>query len=547
MEYMDEMAEYVKSLGIEHNVTAAYSPQSNGVAERINRTLFDMVCPMLDSSGAPLELWSEALHTACYIRNRLPSRLLNGRCPHEAWTGSKPNVAHIRKFGSLVCCHIPKKSGRKKLDDKALRTYLVGYQSNGIYRVYHPETKSIRITRDLTIHETEFINARHTVKPSRLFHISDNEEAASQSEITSSPILEDSITVMPPNAPTPVPTEATNADTARPRLNYRQRRYLTWMAAKMARAYISSIWPTNYREAMNREDAKQWEQAIQAEYESIMRNNVWTLVPRPANVKVVKTCWVLRIKDNGRYKARFCAKGFTQRWGEDYDETFAPVAKYNSVRTLFALMAGRKGAKVHQMDVNTAFLYSPLAEKVYIEQPEGLEIPGKENWVCKLNRALYGLKQSPRAWFSLIAPTLVDFHFQQCEADPCIFVYTNVKGEKTYIALYVDDFLIAGENDNDIATIKDRLAGRFDMKDLGIAEKFLGMEIEYGEDGSVKLHQEQYLHNLLQRHGMQDCNSISTPLDTSVKLTKALDSDSLANSKEYASIVGGLMFAACVT
>ena len=125
-------------------------------------------------------------------------------------------------------------------------------------------------------------------------------------------------------------------------------------------------------------------------------------------------------------------------------------------------------------------------------------------------------------------------------------MHTNVKGEKTYIALYVDDFLIAGENADDIATIKSRLAERFDMKDLGIAEKFLGMKIEY-EDGSVKLHQEQYLCDLLKRHGMQDCNPISTPLDTSVKLTKAVDSDTLADSKEYASIVGELMFAACVT
>src|SRR2546423_9100174 len=278
-----------------------------------------------------------------------------------------------------------------------------------------------------------------------------------------------------------------------------------------------------------------------------MRNNIWTLVPRPANVKVVKTRWVLRIKDNGRYKACFCAKGFTQRWGEDYDETFAPVAKYNSVRTLFALIAGRKGAKVHQMDVNTAFLYSPLSEEVYIEQPEGLEVPGRENWVCKLNRALYGLKQSPRAWFFLIAPTLVDFDFQQCKADSCIFVHTNANGEKTYIALYVDDFLIVRENEDDIAMIKGLLAERFEMKDLGIAERFLGMEIEYEEDGSVKLHQEQYLHNLLKRHRMQDCNPLSIPLDTSVNLIKAIDSDHLANSKEYTSIVGGLMFAACVT
>ena len=199
------------------------------------------------------------------------------------------------------------------------------------------------------------------------------------------------------------------------------------------------------------------------------------------------------------------------------------------------------------MDVNTAFLYSLLDEIVYVEQPEGFVIPGKEDFLCLLRKALYGLKQSPRAWLHVIAEVLTDFDFKQSTSDPCIWIHKNANGERTYIALYVDDFLIAGENRDDITTIKGRLAERFDMKDLRIAEKFLGMEIEYGEDGSVKLHQKQYLHNLLQRHGMQDCNSISTPLDTSVKLTKALNSDSLANSKEYASIVGGLMFAACVT
>src|SRR5437763_13793796 len=191
------------------------------------------------------------------------------------------------------------------------------------------------------------------------------------------------------------------------------------------------------------------------------------------------------------------------------------------------------------MDVDPAFLCSLLSQEVYIEQPEGLEVAGKENWVCKLNRALYGLKQSPRAWFSLIAPTLVNFNFQQCEADSCIFVHTNANGEKTYIALYVDDFLIAGENEDDIATIKGLLVERFERKDLGIAEKFLGIEIEYGEDGSVKLHQEGYLYNLLKRHGMQDCNPISIPLDTSVKLTRATNVEPLADSKENARIVGG--------
>ena len=199
------------------------------------------------------------------------------------------------------------------------------------------------------------------------------------------------------------------------------------------------------------------------------------------------------------------------------------------------------------MDVNTAFLYSDLDEVVYVEQPEGFEEPGKEDWVCLLNKALYGLKQSPREWFMRIASVLVGYSFKQCDADPCIFVHTNDKGEKTYIALYVDDLLIAGENEDDIAEIKRLLAAEFDMKDLGIAKKFLGMQIEYGVDGSIKIHQEQYIRELLKRHGMEDCNPVDTPLDTSIKLMATTDADALADPTEYASIVGGLMFAACVT
>ena len=147
---------------------------------------------------------------------------------------------------------------------------------------------------------------------------------------------------------------------------------------------------------METEDAKQWELAMKKELESIKKNETWTLVPRPKNAKVVKSRWVLRTKDNGIYKARFCAKGFTQRWGEDYDETFAPVTKYPSIRTLFSILAGRK-AEIHQMDVNTAFLYSTLDETVYVEQPEGFEVPGKEDFMCLLRKALYGLKQFPRS------------------------------------------------------------------------------------------------------------------------------------------------------
>lgn len=570
-EYMGEMIEYVKSQGIEHNPTAGYSPQSNGVAERMNRTLFDKACTMLDASGAPLELWAEAILAAAYIRNRLPSQALNGKTPHEAWTGQKPSIGHIRKWGCKVYRHINKKTGRKKLHKKSMMGFLVGYQSGGIYRIYHPGTKEFKISRDVIFSEKQFFDSRkvndkvddilstsideiengssHEDESDSVGESGDEEQQADNV----SPIIHNEITVQPlstaPNATAPPNTPAQPSPAAAPPPkppNRRTRR----MIAKAFKAVVKGNWkwPRNFREAMEAEDAQQWKIAMQKEYDSIMRNDTWILVPRPKDAKVVKSRWVLRIKDiNNLYKARFCAKGFTQRWGEDYDETYAPVAKYTSIRTLFALLAGRKNTKVHQMDVNTAFLNSDLDEVVYVEQPEGFVVPGKEDFVCLLRKALYGLKQSPRAWFQLIATVLVDFDFQQSESDPCIFVHKNANGECTYIALYVDDLIIAGDNEEDIVTIKQRLSERFDMKDLGIARRFLGMEIEYGKDGSIKIHQNRYIQQLLERHGMGDCNPAITPMDTSVKLSSITSEEAPADAREYASIVGGLMFAACVT
>jgi Pol polyprotein, beta-barrel domain len=156
-EYHGEMETNLKGTGIENQSTAAYSSQSNGVSERMNRTLMDMVRPMLEGSGAPSMLWGEAVITACYIKNRLPSRALkDGRTPHEAWTGEKPYLGHIKKFGCAVYAYVPKKL-RKKLDPKPTKRILVGYESeSGLYRVYHPQKSKVVTSRDLIICEDEF-------------------------------------------------------------------------------------------------------------------------------------------------------------------------------------------------------------------------------------------------------------------------------------------------------------------------------------------------------------------------------------------------------
>jgi hypothetical protein len=580
-EYHKEMEALLKGTGIEHQETAPYSPQSNGVSERMNRTLMDMVCPMLEASSAPLELWAEAVAAACYIKNRLPTRALDGKTPYEAWTGEKPRVDQLRKFGCVVYRHIPKKR-RRKLDQKSMRGILVGYESDsGMYRVYHPQINRVAITRDVIICENDFSAATSFSEAVR-------ERLTGKKPTRSSVTIEDDDDVMPPppilrtnepqayenpnepqapeNPPSPAanvvdePVAQTNVQPMASRNQARQLRDMPRVPYKGMEASASAFMalsveslPRNYKEAMRRTDAKQWEHAMDDEFGSIEKHDCWELIPPPKRkgrrkTKIVGSRWVYNIKESGLHKARFVAKGYTQRWGIDYDETFAPVAKYTSIRTLIALAAGsKKRTEIHQMDVKTAFLNGPLKERIYIRQPEGYEIPGKEDWVYLLKRSLYGLKQSNRVWYEDIAPALEGFDFEKCKADSSIFVYVNPNGEKTYIALYVDDFLITSENEDDLKTIKRRLSETYEMKDLGVAKRFLGMQIEYGDDGSIKIHQEDYLRKLLTRHGMKDCNPVTTPMDTSVKLLATTDSDALADEKEYASIVGGIMFAAVVT
>src|SRR5205814_5335400 len=160
MEYIGEMIDYVKSKGVEHNPTAAHSSQSNRIAERMNRTSFDMACPMLDTAEASLKLWAKAILTACHIHNRLPSQSLDGKLPHEAWTGKKPTISHVHKFGCAAYRYINKKTGRKKLHKKSMIGYLVGYDSTGIYRIYHPSTKTIKVSRDVIFSEDKFFGVR---------------------------------------------------------------------------------------------------------------------------------------------------------------------------------------------------------------------------------------------------------------------------------------------------------------------------------------------------------------------------------------------------
>lgn len=305
--------------------------------------------------------------------------------------------------------------------------------------------------------------------------------------------------------------------------------------------------PDTWSEAMSGEYQKQWEQAAQAEYDSLMENNTWTLCELPKDRKAIGNKWVFKVKYRSdgsieKFKARLVAKGYSQQEGIDYNETFAPVAKFNSIRTLMALIA-IYGMDLHQMDVVTAFLNGKLKEEIYMLQPEGFT-KGK-NMVCRLNNTLYGLKQSGREWYLEIHIELIKQGFTRSQADFSIYI---LNGGEVIIALYVDDLLIASKDVSKINKVKEDLAKKFKMKDLGEAHYCLGIEVMRDKaKACVTLSQRRYIDTILKRFQMEDCKAVSTPMDPGVKLSKDMSPQTDEEIQEMANIpyqkaIGSIMY-----
>jgi hypothetical protein len=224
------------------------------------------------------------------------------------------------------------------------------------------------------------------------------------------------------------------------------------------------------------------------------------VVLRPVGKSIVTSRWLYKTKyaaDGSieKHKAWFVACGFSQVEGVDYDETFALVTRYTSIRSIVAIMA-EMGWSIHQMDVKTTFLNGFIEEEVYIEQPQGFEVMERDSHVCFLRKALYGLKQAPRAWYSRIDAYLLQMGFEKSEADPNL--YYIIRGEDTLILiLYVDDLFIIGA-DLLIADCKLGLASEFDMTYIGLMHYFLGMEV-WQEEGHIFLGQGKYAADILSR------------------------------------------------
>ena len=277
-------------------------------------------------------------------------------------------------------------------------------------------------------------------------------------------------------------------------------------------------------------------EAMTKEMSSLKANNVYDLTELPKDRKPVGSKWVFKrkIKADGsveRYKARLVAQGFSQKAGQDYDETFCPVVRFESIRSIVA-MAASNGMLLHQMDVTSAFLNGDLDEEVYMEQPEGFQVKGKEHLVCKLKRSLYGLKQAPRCWNMTLDHQLKKMGFVQTSSDPCLYI--NLEGELFVIAVYVDDMVLATKNKKKLEEVKRALCAQFEVKDLGELHYILGVTVnQIHEKNSIWIGQPAYTASIIEKFGMENAKSVATPVSSGVKLVKATEKDELIDAGLY--------------
>lgn len=304
--------------------------------------------------------------------------------------------------------------------------------------------------------------------------------------------------------------------------------------------------PQPYKEAANSLYLSGWKNAMEEELNSLRENDTFEITTLPEGKHPVGGKWVYAIKEDfegtRRFKARYVAKGYNQVKGIDYKETFAPTANITSIRILMQLVV-QNDLIVHQMDVKTAYLHAPIAEEIYLEQPEGFEVLSDtgEKLVYKLKKSLYGLKQSGRNWNKVLHEYLVENDFVQNSSDHCVYK-KQIKNDMIIVIIWVDDLIMAASDTHLLNQFKEVMQKKFRMKDLGKISYFLGIHFEQKE-GEIKMSQDKYISKMLERFGMVNCKPRSTPCEQKLEY----NSSEAVDPKNYREIVGSLIYAMTCT
>lgn len=496
-----ELQTYLRGEGIKTELTCHHSSPQNGIAERANRTLCDAVRAMMIESKLPQFLWSEALQNAVYTFNRIV-RKGKTKTPYEEFFGRKPTATFV-EFGADVFVGTTIE-GRKKLDARAekMKMLRVDDQSKG-FRVW--DGHRVRVERNI-----------------KFLHVP-------TAQNNQDPIS------------TKTPESSNSPSTDKGVTELRRSARIKNKSPEAANVLIvpTGVEPKTYKQAVNGEEKSAWLASMEKELSMIEKKGTWSLVDLPPGRKAIGSKWVYKIKRHitpWLYKSRLVALGFTQKYGVDYDEVFAPVARSQTFRTLLAVASHGKMI-IKQYDVESAFLNGDLDEEIYLKPPPGHDVGSK---VYKLHKSLYGLKQSARVWYKALDAKFAEIGFTQSKVDPCLHIYSK-NGRKCYSIQHVDDILFAATDEAIIDDSVRKLSESFELKDLGKLKHFLGIDVTTTLEGAFQLSQSSYIDNIATDLNLTDAKSAVFPLDPGY--FKLADDKFLSDNSEYRKIIGKLLYA----
>ena len=610
-----EFQQHTKSKGTIHRFSVHDVHGQNRVPERAHYTLLDGVRALLTASGLPAALWGEALKHMVWIRNRSPAKALDGMTPYEALYGQKPTLKGVREWGSL--CWVTRKGSKIHARAEEGRWIGFDGSSKG-HRIYWPTRRTISVEYDVNftpapdppllegeIGEVLFdfdsepepdatSPVRSHQEPSKVTDQGDQEAVRTlnldrrQPEAPPADSTEQIEQSIEESIPNPLPNEelAVKPPARRPwlqtyhdpsnilpsRLRDRTKpcekskdQEIQGESGQEERAmaaaisYHEGLEPQTLQEMYRRPDRLQWEEAMKVEIEKLKKWQTWKVVPKPEGANIIGSKWVFKLKKdaNGNvtsHRARLVAQGFTQVHGIDFDDTFAPIARMTSIRTVLAL-AARYDWEIHQVDVKSAYLYGEIDKDkaVYMKPPPGDIRICSDTEVLQLLKAIYGLKQSGRTWYQVLRKILGDIGLIRSEHDHAVFLRRE-KGKITAILLiHVDDFTMTAATLTIIKDLKDGLRKHVEIHDQGEIHWMLGLEIKRNHElRTISLCQRSYIDSIISRYGFEDAKPLSIPMSPNSTLSRndcpvtTSDIGKMAG-RPYREAVGSLMYAAVGT
>ena len=561
--------------GIAQEFSAPYSSAQNGLAERAIRTTIEDVRTLLRDSNLSHSYWAEAAAYSIYTRNLIPSRRIPGRIPLESFTGKRQTVTHLRVFGAKCWAKIPtvhgaQVTGGSKLDPRSVACRFLGYATGtGNYKVQDVETRRVYVSRDVVFEEGQPHRTLTSVGEQMipLFDVLDhgnplantpvnepdtpinpiptiNDDHANTVPEPQLPRQQDISAITEPRRSTraPKPSQAglhsteyqhreevskeegqdwaTDRPKASSTISYPPEDREDFIACFSDTKGLHYI-PQSYKHAMST-DPDRWMAAMETEMATLKAKHTWELVLPPPNANIMDSMWVYDIKWDGegnriKDKARLVGKGYTQQLGVDYNETWAAVARLESVRITSAI-AVKLDLKLWRLDFVGAYLNSVTKEDIYMKQPDGFVEVGFEDHVAKLLHTIYGTMQGGHDWYETLCTTYDDLDYTTSRADPCVRIKEE-NGNYTITNTYTDDTFGASNNKEEERRRKEEIGKVWEIRDVGETEYFLGLRVQQDLDaGTIRLSQRPYWEHVLNRFSLEHVTPRNTPLPVGITL-----------------------------